>query len=275
MHYFKILSFIIALFQSPITWSMGTGDVFGGDDSVLAACKKRQSVSGSDEDVTIDTVTALKLSGTVDDTERTLVVSTPSKRRMLCIGDGSYAQVYITTKEMVARGLLTVMIPSTVMALEDFSVLREIVSRGLLKVEIPSPRGPFLESAALQIILKERYLSAAKMYDRGLRGNVNKGAAFYYFEAAARKGSSRGMFGAALMLDMGDGVPVNKARAADLYAFAMRRGHPVAPYNLGLMLLNNEVGESYPGETIQFTIFLAEKGVPQAQEILCRMGIPW
>ena len=136
-------------------------------------------------------------------------------------------------------------------------------------------REPYLESEAFLRRFIEGYLRAASMYYEGHKVAENKEAALYHFEGAARKGSSTGSFHTALMLDVGDGVPSDKPRAANFYALAMRRGHPVAPYNLGMMLLNNEVGESYPGETLQFTIFLARKGMPQAQEILCRMGILW
>lgn len=274
MNYSKILAFLIALFQAPVAFGMESGETIeSGDEAVVLLKGKRQIESAGDKAL-VGPVIVLDF---VED-EGTLVVRTPSsgekKRKGLRIGEGSFAEVY-TTREMVDRGSLKIVIPSIVMDSSEFSVLREIVSRGLLKVEIPPVREPYVEPAALQIMLKEGYLRAADMYYKGLRIPENKGAAFFYFKSAARKGSSRGLFHAALMLDMGEGVPMDKVEAANLYSLAIRRGHPVAPYNLGLMLINNEVCESYQGETIQYAIFLAQRGLPQAQEILWRMGIPW
>ncbi|MBY0462687.1 MAG: sel1 repeat family protein [Alphaproteobacteria bacterium] len=264
MNYFKICALIIALFQAQVLWSMETVD-----GAVVTSKGKRQVVSGDGKNAVVDTVAALS------PTEETLVVYTPrtdeKKRRM----EGSFGQVYITTGKMVGRGFLTIDIPLAEMHLSEFSVLKERVARGLLKVEIPPARGPFIECEGLIRRLIEGYLRAASMYYEGYKVTENKGTALYYFKSAARKGSSRGLFHTALMLDMGDGVPTDKVRAADLYALAMHKGHPVALYNLAMMLVNREVGESYPGEAIGAAIFLAQRGMPFAQEILGRMGIPW
>jgi hypothetical protein len=265
MNYFKICALIIALFQVQVLWSMETVD-----GAMVTSKGKRQVVSGDGKSAVVDPVAALS------PTEETLVVYTPrideKKRR---IGSGSFGQVYITTGKMVGRGLLTIDIPLAEMHLSEFSVLKERVARGLLKVEIPPARGPFIECEGLIRRLIEGYLRAASMYYQGCRVAENKGTALYYFKSAARKGSSRGLFHTALMLDMGDGVPTDKVRAADLYSLAMHKGHPVAPYNLGMMLVNSEVGESYPGEAIGAAIFLAQRGMPFAQEMLNRAGIPW
>ena len=216
---------------------------------------------------------------TVDETEGALVAYTPPshvrKRKMQRIGDGSFAEVCIPTKQMVKRGLLTVKIPFSEMDLSDFSVLKERIARGLLRVDISPARGPFVEPDDVLRSLIGGYLKVASMYYHGGRVAENKGASLYHFFGAARKGCSSGPFYAAWMLHVGDGVPADKVSAANLYALASSRGHPVASYNLGGMLVNNEVGESYPGERIQCAIFFARRGVPQAQELLWRMGIPW
>ena len=103
----------------------------------------------------------------------------------------------------------------------------------------------------------------------------DKAEAAEYFRKAAEQGDARAQFNLALMHSKGDGVRQNKAEAAKWYAKAAEQGDAEAQFNLALMYDLGEGIEQDKTEAVKWYTKAAEQGDASAQfnmGNMCRTG---
>jgi TPR repeat protein len=95
------------------------------------------------------------------------------------------------------------------------------------------------------------------MYRYGEGISVDKAKAAQWYERAASRGSRSAQFSLADMLESGDGVPRDVPRAAKLYEQSARQGFPEAQFALGI---SYEFGQGVPRDRKQAIYWLEQVG---------------